>query len=104
MNVASTSPSFAMSPSVSTPVASRTPEAQERDGRRVETEEPAAAQRPTMPTNVIATIHSSREQRAERGERLLAAAGASGVDVTSGDMIAAEQPRQQHHGGERRNR
>ena len=39
-----------------------------------------------MPTNVIATIHSSRDSGPRAASARLAAAGASGVDVTSGDM------------------
>ena len=68
MKVASTSPSFAMSPRVKTPVASRTP--RPRNATAVESSPSVAAapQSATMPRKVAATIFSWAPQGAHRFE------------------------------------
>src|SRR5262245_1304952 len=84
MKMASTSPSLAMSLAVITPVVRSTP--RPRNAMAVESRprKPADPQSATIPTNVIATIHSARESGPSASSALRAAAGASGVDETSG--------------------
>ena len=103
MKVASTSPSLAMSPSVSTPRREQHAEAEERDRRRVEPER--RGRRPQRrPCRRRSRRRSSRRGGAARarGSASRAAAGASGVAVTSGADELVEQERQQRHRGERR--
>ena len=98
MNVASTSPSLAMSSSVSTPVASSTPSP--RKATAVESSPSVAAdapQRDHARRRSPSTIFSSRLSGPSAASACRAAAGASGVAVTSGADELVEQQRQQHH-------
>ena len=87
MNVASTSPSCRMSSSVSTPDARRPP--RPRNATAVESSPSVAAdaQSETMPANATITTFSSRVSGPSAASARRAAAGASGVDVSSGAMI-----------------
>ena len=84
MNVASTSPSFAMSAPVSTPVASRTPRPNSAIAVESMWNVPATAHPATIATNVPVTIFSARLSGPSAASASRAAAGAPGVARTSG--------------------
>ena len=84
MNVARTSPSFAMSSSVRTPDTSRTPRPRNATAVESSFNVAADAHSATIPTNAARTIRSSRPSGPSAASARRASAGASGVALISG--------------------
>jgi len=84
MYVARTSPSLAMSCSVSTPVASSTPRPRKAIAVESKCSVAAVAHNTTMTTKVADTIFSWAPSGPSDASAARAAAGAAGVAVTSG--------------------